>query len=149
MNKTFWSTLLLIFVFGISGAAYAEDAVTEIAKEGLKGAFKEAERQLIKEYFGEYGYVSHSDDSSYSGKGKKWKKGKKGKGMPPGIAMNLERGKPLPPGIAKKQLPSGLHSKLPKVPDGYERTIVGNDVLLVEIDTGRIADIMVDAVLGD
>ncbi len=146
MNKTFWSTLLLIFVFSISGASYADDIATEVAKEGLKGAFNELEKQLIKKYFGEHGYVSHSDDSSYSRKGKK---GKKGKGLPPGIAMNLERGKPLPPGIAKQQLPGGLHSKLPKVPDGYERTIVGNDVLLVEINTGKIADIMVDAVLGD
>ena len=68
--------------------------------------------------------------------------------MPPGIAKHLERGHPLPPGIAKRDLPHGLDSSLPDSHDGYERTIVGNDVVLVEIDTGKIADIITDAVLG-
>ncbi len=76
------------------------------------------------------------------------KKGKK-KGLPPGIAKNLQRGKPLPPGIAKRDLPSGLESSLPGKHDGYESLIVGNDVVLVEIDTGKIADIITDAVLGN
>ena len=72
----------------------------------------------------------------------------KNKGLPPGIAKNLERGKPLPPGIAKRNLPPGLKSTLPGKHDGYETVIVGDDVVLIEIDTGKIADIITDAVLG-
>ena len=116
----------------------------------MKGAFNELERQTIKKYFKENEYVHYvEEDESYSHKGKGKNKSKgKSKGLPPGIAMNLERGKPLPPGIAKRDLPQDLNYSLPDRHDGYERTVVGNDVVLVEIDTGKIADIIVDAVLG-
>ena len=73
--------------------------------------------------------------------------GKKAKGLPPGIAKNLARGKPLPPGIAKKNLPDGLRQMLPAPPHGYERLIVDGKVLLVEIATRVIHDILVDVVL--
>ena len=131
----------------------AEEVTTAVVKAGVKGAFNELERQTIKKYFSENEYVHYGEDDdeydSYKnkGKGKSKKKGEK-KGLPPGIAKNLERGKPLPPGIAKRDLPHGLDSSLPDVDDGYERTVVGNDVVLVEIDTGKIADIITDAVLG-
>ena len=108
---------------------------------------------MIKKYFSDNEYVRYvkNDNGSYSdehkAKGKSKNKGKN-KSLPPGIAKNLQRGKPLPPGIAKRDLPSGLDSSLPDNHDGYERIIVGNDVVLVEIDTGKIADIITDAVLG-
>ncbi len=129
---------------------FAEEVVTAVVKEGMKGAFNELERQTIKKYFKENEYVHYvEEDESYSHKGKGKNKSKgKSKGLPPGIAMNLERGKPLPPGIAKRDLPQDLNYSLPDRHDGYERTVVGNDVVLVEIDTGKIADIIVDAVLG-
>ena len=131
----------------------AEEVTTAVVKAGVKGAFNELERQTIKKYFNENEYIHYveGEDETYShknkAKGKSKNKGKN-KGLPPGIAKNLERGKPLPPGIAKRNLPPGLDSSLPDVHDGYERTVVGNDVVLVEIDTGKIADIITDAVLG-
>jgi hypothetical protein len=129
----------------------AEEVTTAVVKAGVRGAFNELERQMIKKYFSDNKYVRYveDDDSSYSGKykGKSKNKGKN-KGLPPGIAKNLQRGKPLPPGIAKRNLPPGLDSSLPHSHDGYERIIVGDDVVLVEIDTGEIADIITDAVLG-
>ena len=131
---------------------FAEEVVTAVVKEGMKGAFNELERQTIKKYFKENEYVHYiEEDESHSGKNKNKGKSKnkgKNKDLPPGIAKNLERGKPLPPGIAKRELPHGLDSSLPERRDGYERTIVGNDMVLVDIDTGIIADIIVDAVLG-
>ncbi len=75
------------------------------------------------------------------------KKVKKAKGLPPGIAKNLARGKPLPPGIAKRYLPSGLLSLLPRPPRGFERIIVDGKVLLVEIATRVIHDILTDIIL--
>ena len=76
------------------------------------------------------------------------KGGKKGaKPLPPGIAKNLARGKPLPPGIAKRGLPNDLMVQLPPVADGYERIIVAGKILLVEIATQVVHDILVDVLL--
>lgn len=65
-------------------------------------------------------------------------------GLPPGIAKNVARGKPLPPGIAKKFLPDGLRTQLP-LRDGYEYTIVGDDVVLIEAATRVVVDILTGA----
>lgn len=65
--------------------------------------------------------------------------------LPPGIRKNLARGKPLPPGIAKKQVPGELRSRL-GLPDGYEVVEVGLDVLLVEVATGVIHDLLMDVI---
>lgn len=62
--------------------------------------------------------------------------------LPPGIAMNLARGKPLPPGIAKRMLPTGLQASLPAPPTGYGRFIVGDDLVLLELSSGLIADVV-------
>jgi hypothetical protein len=72
---------------------------------------------------------------------------KKPKGLPPGIAKNLDRGKPLPPGIAKQVLPQGLITLLPPAPHGFERIVVDGKVLLVEVATRVIHDILVDVIL--
>jgi len=151
MRKISFAIIALSLIF-TGPVVFAEEVVTAVVKEGIKGAFNELERQTIKKYFKENEYVHYveEDDESHSHKGKGKNKSKgKSKGLPPGIAMNLERGKSLPPGIAKRDLPQDLNYSLPDRHDGYERTIVGNDVVLVEIDTGKIADIIVDAVLGN
>ena len=141
--------LFLVSLFILSAMpVYAEDVATAVAKEGVKAAFEEFERQMITKYFSkhvryreEYQEHEYENDSG--------KKKQKKKGLPPGIAKKLDRGGTLPPGIAKRYLPDDLELELPPPPHGYERTIVGSDVLLVEIDTGRIADIVTDAVLGE
>ncbi|MEE9575560.1 MAG: anti-virulence regulator CigR family protein [Gammaproteobacteria bacterium] len=152
MRKISFAIIALSLIF-TGPVVFAEEVVTAVVKEGIKGAFDELERQTIKKYFKENEYVHYiEEDESHSGKNKNKRKSKnkgKNKDLPPGIAKNLERGKPLPPGIAKRELPHGLDSSLPERRDGYERTIVGNDMVLVDIDTGIIADIIVDAVLGN
>jgi hypothetical protein len=77
-------------------------------------------------------------------------KGNKGgpKGLPPGIAKNLQRGKPLPPGIAKQVLPVGLIDLLPPPPHGFERISLVGKILLVEIGTQVIHDVLEDVILG-
>jgi len=67
------------------------------------------------------------------------------KALPPGIRRNLERGKPLPPGIAKQVAPSDLASRI-HVPDHFEIVEVGLDVLLVEVATGIIHDVLMDVI---
>ena len=67
------------------------------------------------------------------------------KPLPPGIRKRLARGKPLPPGIAKQVVPNGL-SALLRLPPGYQAVEVGLDVLLVEVATNVIHDVLMDVV---
>lgn len=69
------------------------------------------------------------------------------KGLPPGILKNLRRGKPLPPGIAMHRLPAGLAARLPPPPRGCVRVVVDGRVLLVDIATRMIHDVMMDALI--
>jgi hypothetical protein len=71
----------------------------------------------------------------------------KQKGLPPGIEKNLARGKTLPPGIAKKALPDELRRVLPPVRDGHERIIVAGKILLVEIATQVVRDVLTEIIL--
>lgn len=82
-----------------------------------------AERALIQDYYQQHP-VSSVDD------------------LPPGIRKKLARGKPLPPGIAKK-FPGELSGRMPPRP-GYGYRVVGADVLLVEVATGVIVDLLKD-----
>lgn len=136
-------SIMLTAVFGLSVMpVHADDVAGAVVRAGVHAAFEEFERQMIYKYFKDHVYepVVHEERGGPPGK--------KEKGLPPGIQKKLARGGTLPPGIAKQYLPDGLIKQLPPVPQGYERRIVGNDVLLVEIDTGVIADIITDAILG-
>jgi Ni/Co efflux regulator RcnB len=124
------ATTLLIFT---SAIGLQNRAAADI---GVEIVFSKDEIKIIDVW-----YRDHSSLDSQNG-------GHKGyKGLPPGIAKNLQRGKPLPPGIAKQHLPDGLRHALPAPHSGYERLIIDGKVLLVEIATGIIHDILMDAVL--
>ena len=97
--------------------------------------FSQDEIRIIAEW-----YRDHGSAAPRGGRGRD-------KGLPPGIAKNLARGKPLPPGIAKQYLPDGLHAVLPPPPRGYERIIVDGKVLLVEVATQVIHDILTDVIV--
>ena len=145
---TLFKSFLLIFILGFYTTAYADDVATAVVREGTRAAFEEFEKQMITKYFGDH--VQYREDyQEQEDEGHSDKKKNKKKGLPPGIAKKLERGGTLPPGIAKRFLPDDLEGELPPPPRGYERTIIGTDVVLVEIDTGKIADIITDAVLGE
>ncbi len=51
-------------------------------------------------------------------------RGRGNRGLPPGIAKNLERGKPLPPGLAKRRVPPAQLRTLPPARDGFEYLVV-------------------------
>ncbi|MFC1837619.1 hypothetical protein ACFLYW_02940 [Thermodesulfobacteriota bacterium] len=102
-----------------------------------------------------WGSDKYDDNDEASGKEKSKKpKGKKkgGKEMPPGLAKKdelppglqkqLEKNGTLPPGLAKRDLPSDLLSQLPFRPDTQERTVIDEDVVLIEKATGKILDIL-------
>lgn len=65
------------------------------------------------------------------------------KPLPPGIRKRLARGKALPPGIAMTRVPDGLRTAL-SLPSGYELVEVGLDVVLVEVATQVVHDVLKD-----
>jgi hypothetical protein len=69
-------------------------------------------------------------------------------GLPPGIEKNLARGKPLPPGIAKQHLPADLVVQISAPPRGMEYVVVAGKLLLVEIATQVVREILLEAVFG-
>ena len=125
-------TISALFAVVLLAIGAAPPAVADV---GVSVEFSDEEIRIIGAWYEEHGA------SGYKGKAKR-----KNKGLPPGIARNLSRGKPLPPGIAKQQLPDGLVHALPAPPRGYERIIVDGKVLLVEIATQVIHDILTDIV---
>ncbi len=130
MKRTIAKTLFLVMtVFMLSTQVVADISVS------IK--FSAGEITIIQDWYRDYGNLTAAH-----GKGEK-----KSKGLPPGIAKNLARGKTLPPGIAKQNLPENLRSALPTPPAGYERIIVDGKVLLVDIATQVIHDMLEDVIL--
>lgn len=129
--------IIRLFLLALLMTAAPAAAVAQTLSNGqtlAEAVFTAAERRIIADYFGP------------SAGGKKQTKEGQQKALPPGIAKNLARGKPMPPGIAKRSLPGDLSGRLPPVRSGFERVIVGADVLLVEIATNVIYDVIKDAV---
>jgi hypothetical protein len=110
---------------GAHGKQKQDDAETAPAVTGGI-VFTATERQTIRNYFA----AGNAE---------------RAKPLPPGIAKKVARGGTLPPGIAKRYLPADLDTRLPPCASGTERLILGNDVLLVEISTGAIIDMIKQA----
>lgn len=69
--------------------------------------------------------------------------------LPPGLQKHLVKNGTLPPGLQKKlyPLPRALEIKLPRVPRGYRRYVIGPHVVLIERRTYRIVDIIPDVII--
>jgi len=126
----------------VSTAGYPRPtALPTSTSAGVEVVFSDDEISIIRAYY--------ASGSSASGKGQhKGKNKHKAKSLPPGIEKNLKRGKSLPPGIAKQTLPYDLQRQLPAPPNGYERIIVGGKLLLVELGTLIVHDILMDIAFG-
>ena len=129
-----------VAVIAVTSACAATPAPRTPAPQGAASAastpvFTALEIEIIRDY-----YRDHSSTAAAHGKGKH-------KSLPPGIAKNLARGKPLPPGIAKRALPGDLAAALPPVRTGHERVIIDGRVLLVEIATQVVRDVLYDIVM--
>ncbi len=66
-----------------------------------------------------------------------------GQSLPPGLQKHIDRTGKRPPGLEKKRLPGDLRSLLP-VRSGQDYRVVGNDIVLIEIATELILDVMKD-----
>jgi hypothetical protein len=98
-----------------------------LTKAVIGGLITVAERAIIGDYV-------DSHRSAFAG----------AEALPPGIAKKVARGGALPPGIAKKMPPGGLLARLP-ARSGQEWRVVGTDLLIVEIATNVIVDVLKDA----
>ena len=134
-NQWLKSALVALFLGVFSVPANAGEV-------GVSVEFSDKEISTIRAY-----YRDHSSGGSNKGNGKHGKNGKGNKSLPPGIAKNLQRGKALPPGIAKQALPGRLVGLLPPPPRGFERVEIDGKVLLVEIATQVIHDVLEDLIL--
>jgi hypothetical protein len=63
------------------------------------------------------------------------------KPLPPGIAKKIARGGAMPPGIAKRYFPADLVGILPPRP-GQQWVIAGTDVLLIQMATNVVVDLL-------
>ena len=91
--------------------------------------FTAVERRLIADYYADPQHAGPASDRR----------------LPPGIAKKVARGGALPPGIAKRYLPDDLERRLRPTPPGVTRVVMGSDVLLVEVATGLIYDVIKSA----
>ena len=66
--------------------------------------------------------------------------------LPPGLRQQLHEGGALPPGLRKRlvPVPAPLLVRLPPVPSYYHRYFAGDDLIVVNTRTNRIATIIVD-----
>lgn len=137
MKKQWFTAIFAALLLGFMPMFVAAGEV------GISVEFSDKEISVISAY-----YRDHSTTYSQKGNGNKGNGKNKGqKSLPPGIAMNLQRGKSLPPGIAKQVLPTDLVGLLPAPPRGFERIEVDGKVLLVEIATQVIHDVLEDLIL--
>jgi hypothetical protein len=146
MLKTIRSGLALALFIALPAIHANEQAQNNSANDILAIVFSEMERQLIKEYYGNK--QSDVTNSSTGPKSKGLPPGLANRDtLPPGLAKQLQRNGTLPPGLTKRDLPADLMKQLPRVQEGYERSIIEEvTVVLIETATGRIADIILDAV---
>ncbi len=63
--------------------------------------------------------------------------------LPPGLEKHIQKNGQLPPGLQKKvqPIPVACEARLPRLPSGYARVIIGNYVILRDIHD-RILDLI-------
>jgi hypothetical protein len=146
------------------GPAAVETVFSETERRVIERYFGKSERWTAADHASDAGSDRTIGTARVAGQGKAHggrAKGAKGKGkggkskglppglarretLPPGLARKLERDGSLPPGLAKRSLPEDLEARLPARLDGTERVIVDRDVLLVELATGIVRDVIRD-----
>lgn len=154
MNKLIYSSCF-VCLMSTTQVVVADGITESVVEKAIEAGFSELERELIGKYYKKEKQVEEKATTSKKSKGKKSKKGlppglaKKDK-LPPGLERQLQKNGTLPHGLAKRGLPDDLEKQLPPPPEGYERQVVEDAVVvLVHKATGKIADIIKDAVIGN
>lgn len=133
------AALALVLVTGLQAVVPSPAWAKKPKPEAASGSevsvrFVDHDKVVIREYF-------RSASSGASGLPPGLAKRQQ---LPPGLQKQIREKGTLPPGLQKRLLPGELEGRLSRLPPGYERVIVGADVLLVEIATRVIVDILAD-----
>ena len=126
-----------------------------LGQQSPRVEFSAAEKGIIAAYLTSNPHLLIDDEPEGRGQGKGQAKGKGKSGdmpaglggrdqLPPGLQMHIERNGTLPPGLEKRDLPSDLTGLLPQVQRGTRRVIVGRDIVLMDIATNVVIDVLAD-----
>jgi Ni/Co efflux regulator RcnB len=101
--------------------------------------FRDEHRDYVRQYYTQYYADKHRCPPGLA---------KKNNGcMPPGQARKWAVGQPLPAGVAVYSVPQPVIVHLPPAPYGYRYARVGGDIVLIQVQTNIIVDI-IHALLG-
>lgn len=119
-------------------------ALTPFAAGGVRAdaaeaVFSAAEKTIIAHYYddGRGGQAAGRGAKGPAGE-KRARRSAGNRGLPPGLAKRQR----LPPGIAKRRLPADLARSLPPPPAGFERAVIDDNIVLVEIATQIVHDVL-------
>jgi hypothetical protein len=118
-----------------SARATSGGVVVQTPGSTVSVVFSDRDRQLIYDYYAEY-----REKKAPPGLAKKDR-------LPPGLAKQVVKNGTLPPGLQGRALPLDLEAKLSRLPDGYERVVIGADIAILNASTRVIADIIMDVVV--
>ncbi len=162
MNRPILALAAGLLVVAGAGASSPQAHSTGMTQGGDAAAavITALETRLIRDYFKGLGRAvlgaGHGDEGRGGTEGRAKAKGKakgKAKHAPPGLAKHerlppgLAKRDTLPPGLRGRGLPGDLSSALPRRRPGQEFRVFDDDVVLLELATGRVIDILRD-VLG-
>jgi hypothetical protein len=101
-----------------------------------KYEFRSQDREVITTYYSKHG------------KGLPPGLAKRNGDLPPGLEKQLERNGTLPPGLQKKMQPCPVEitRELPPLPPDYRRGIVGASIVVFNVRTNVVIDVMADVV---
>ena len=126
---------LLCVYFFTGCTTYPDYGRVEVGDKNVRVSveFSDNDRNLIRNYYKKKDKKKH----------KKMPPGlaKKNK-LPPGLQKQLVRKGKLPPGLEGRYLPHDLDQRLSRLPRGYERQKIGDDIVLIETMTRLIVDII-------
>ncbi len=141
MRSVLVSSMAVLWACAGEAAAPKSPSFSGFASDRQNSAevvFTRHEIKVIRAYYRTHAEDAEPDERYESRSGQ----------LPPGIAKKLRRGGKMPPGIARRALPEDLEYRLPPVEEGYERVIVDGRILLIEIATQIVRDVLSEAILG-
>ncbi len=136
IGRRFQWVMLSAFFIGFFGLSLLVPFSLVADEKGRLALFLPEERQIIREFF--YGHTSGLPPGL----------AKRGGDLPPGLQKQLRRNGRLPPGLQKRlePFPNELEIRLPKIPEIWQRVILGRHVILLDRRSSRILDIIENVV---
>jgi hypothetical protein len=98
--------------------------------------FRSQDREIVTTYYSKHG------------KGLPPGLAKRNGDLPPGLEKQLQRNGTLPPGLQKKLQPCPVEivRQLPPLPQDYQRSVIGASIVVFNVRTNIVVDVMYDVV---